>query len=154
MKEISILSLDPYLRIKNAGRLSFGGSQTWFEKKDGFSDRTRHNGGCGLVAVCDFMLWYCLKNRLVPKNFPPSILNGGDYVLEKSEYLDFLRYVSNHGYPILPKFGSFSFAMAAYINHFLTSVESTKRIKFLWQNNPKKRLQQRYNFHSRNTKAL
>ena len=138
--ELKILSLDPYLRIKDNDRRSFGGSQTWFEKKDGFFDRTRHYGGCGLVAVSDFMLWYCLKNRLLPKHFPPSILNGGDYVLEKGEYLEFLRYVSTHGYPILPKLGSFSFAMAAFVNRFLNSVESSKRIKFLWQNDPKKRL--------------
>ncbi len=141
MTEYSILSLDPYIRIKNGDRYAFGGNQMWFEKRGSFYDRTRHHGGCGLVAVCDFMLWYCLKNRLIPKNFPPSFLNGNDFVLEKDEYLEFMRYISLHGYPVMPKYGSFSFEMSAFVNHFLASVGSTERIKFLWQNNPKKRLQ-------------
>ena len=140
MAEKTILSLDPYIRIHNGKSFSFGGNQMWFAKDRSFYDRTRHMGGCGLVAVCDFMLWYCLKNRLVPKNFPPSFLNGGDCMLEKEEYLTFLRHVSTHGYPILPKLGSFSFEMAGFVNHFLASVGAKERIRFLWQNNPKKRL--------------
>ena len=141
MASRTIISLDPYIRVRDGNRLSFGGNQMWFSKKEGFSERTLHQGGCGLVAVCDFMLWYCMKNRRVPKNCPPSFLNGGDYILEKAEYMDFLRYISRHGYPILPKLGSFSFEMAAYVNHFLASVGSSERIRFLWQNNAKKRLE-------------
>ena len=140
MNNYHLISLDPYIRIRDGERFSFGGNQMWFEKKKGFTEHTLHAGGCGLVAVCDFMLWYCIRHRRIPKHFPPSFLNGGDFVLEKAEYMDFLRYVSTHGYPILPKLGSFSFEMAAYVNHFLSSLGTKDRIKFLWQNDPKKRL--------------
>ena len=141
MTELSKCSLDPYIRVNTASGQSFGGSQMWFPKDRGFTEKKLNVGGCGLVAAVDFMLWYCLKNHKVPKNFPEGVLNGDDFLIEKDEYMDFLRYVSTHGYPILPKFGSFSFELSAYLNRFLASVGNRDRIRFLWQNDPKKRLE-------------
>ena len=139
MSRYNGISIDPWIQVRNGGRLSFGGSQMWFEKAAGFRQKTLHMGGCGLVAVCDFMLWYSIKNQRVPKNCPPSFLRGSDFILEKQEYLDFLQYTARSGYPIFPKLGSFSFEMAGFINHFLSSMGSKERIRFLWQNDPKKR---------------
>lgn len=149
MSNPRIHSIGSYIQVQCAGGESFGGSQLWFEEKGSFPDRTRHMGGCGLVAVGDFILYYCMKKG-IDLRASKSPLFGGEHfpalptpeapLFNQAEYLSFLRHLSSHGYPILPKLGSFSFEMAAFLNLFLSSVGAKERVRFLWQNDPKKRL--------------
>ena len=74
MKVSENISLEKnYVRFGDEKGPSFGGSQMWFSREHSLKDRILHDGGCGLVASVDFLLYFCRKNGLKPKEFAPFL---------------------------------------------------------------------------------
>ncbi len=136
------ISLEPYLTVSDETmKASYGGSQTWFSKEMNLSwDRYRNIGGCGLVANCDFILYYCKKNRLRFPDMPKSFIDSDYQYIDKREYMDFLRKTSRLKYPILPYLGSFSFQAPPFVNLFMRQMKQEKRLHFLWKDTAKERM--------------
>lgn len=149
------VSLPFYVHVTDGSSVSYGGSQQWFlsapaasVKKQPFlflKERLNFNaalrsGGCGLVAVCDFMLYYCRKHHIAMKDMPASFKESPSQPIDRTEYLKYLRHKSRTVYPVLPYLGSFSFQAQLLLNLFLKKVRSGKRLRFLRLNTKKERL--------------
>lgn len=149
------VSLPYYVRVTDGTSVSYGGSQQWFADPSGKSGSFRpflflkkhlsrnaalRSGGCGLVAVCDFMLYYCRKHHIAMKDMPASFREAPSQPIDRTEYLKYLRHKSRTVYPVLPYLGSFSFQAQLILNLFLKKARSGKRLRFLWKNTKKERL--------------
>ena len=125
------------IRIRNGGALSYGGNQMWFRKDRAYRDRLLRQGGCGLIASADFLLYYCRKNKLMPMELKELLK---DPEPELPEYLSFIRKSSSlFRYPVFPKIGSFSFEVLRFINRFLKKYQRKERMKYLYLNTKKRR---------------
>lgn len=133
------VSLEPYIEVENGKAPSFGGSQTWFDKEGKIRDRWLHLSSCGLIAACDFLIYFCRSRDLRVKWLPESVWSEAA-VVRKKEYMAFLRRVARRGYPIIPRVGSIGPQIPLYLNHFLRKHRQPYRLFFLWKNTKKKRL--------------
>lgn len=139
MTTYDTVSLAPYIKVENGKAPSFGGSQTWFDKQGKHWDKWLHLSSCGLVAVSDFLIYFC-RNRSLRFKWLPASMWDEEAVLNKKEYMTFLRHVLHHGYPIIPRLGSVGPQVSLYLNHFFRKNRLPYRLGFLWKNTRKKRL--------------
>ncbi len=75
-----------FIRIKDKEQVSFGGNQDWFPQK-----RLAYYG-CGLVSVGDIILYLTKNGKMVPQAIDKQVI--GQEIIEQTEYLDYLRKLS------------------------------------------------------------
>ena len=136
------ISLDyTKVRLEN-GTLSHGGSQQWFPKDEGFRDKAIHTGGCGLIAIFDFMLWYethAAGSRKGPFSglAGKSLMSGP--VPDREAYMDGIRRLYRR-YPSIPKLGTSALLLPVCLNIYLRSRRAKMRVSFLFRNTAGKRM--------------
>lgn len=109
---------DPsYVKIANGTHVSYGGSQMWFAPKDAaHGSRRLAGGGCGLVAMADFLLYWSRKNRdLCPVLIKPLLEKEA---LDKEPYMRYLRLLDRKYLPVLPSVGVTGVQLALAMNLF------------------------------------
>lgn len=135
------VSLD-YIKVRNGETLSHGGSQLWFPKDGDLKDLSIHTGGCGLIAIFDFMLWYEERASQAGKRTfsgPAADVRKTGRIPDRSAYMDGIRALFRR-YPVLPKLGSSSLLLPVYLNLFLLRNHANLRLSFLFRNTKEKRM--------------
>ena len=139
------ISID-YVKVRQGDSFSHGGSQLWFPKDGSARDLSIHSGGCGLIAACDFMLWYenyAEKQGKTRFSGPVAKLRkeaqkdaSGP---EKEAYMDCIRQLFKR-FPVLPKLGSSSLLLPLFLNLYLWKNHAHMRLSFLFNNTADKRM--------------
>lgn len=119
MREAVDINLkDPsYVKMKDGACVSYGGSQMWLAP-DGSNRGSRRlaGGGCGLVAMADFLLYWSRQNRdLCPGSIEPLLENAEP---DKERYLRYLRILDRKYLPVFPSVGVNGFQLALAMNLF------------------------------------
>lgn len=131
-----------YIKIRQGDTCSHGGSQLWFPKDGDARDRSIHTGGCGLIAVCDFMLWY--ENYAAARGKgrfygPVAKLRKNGPEPERQAYMDCIRKLFRY-FPVLPKLGSSALFLPLFLNLYLLRNHASMRLSFLFRNTADKRM--------------
>ena len=136
------VSID-YVHIRCGQQYSHGGSQLWFPKNESARDLSIHTGGCGLIAACDFMLWYenhaasgSEKSRFYG---PVAKLRKSNPEPDQAAYMDCIRQLYKY-FPVLPKLGSSAFFLPLFLNLYLLRNRAHMRFSFLFNNTADKRM--------------
>ncbi len=146
---IELLTED-YLKISG----SYGGNQGWF-KDDQFSHDDEINyGGCGLIAMADYLLYLSLADHQLAKSLPglvkPQQLKGATYeMFVKSLYYKYLKPWRN---PLFsPKkyqkdanfvLGIQGWQLKKGLNRYFKQSQSQRRVKFISLKNHKHKISQ------------
>ena len=133
------IALDPYISVDRKGQTSFGGSQTWFPKDEKGHLRTLHEGGCGLIAAADFLLYYGRKEKTFVKAMPKAFIAAPDKPLSEEDYLALVNSLSKFSFPVIPKLGAFSFEICLFMNRFFKKTGRDERLTYLIFNTKKRR---------------
>ena len=133
------IALDPYISVDRKGQTSFGGSQTWFPKDEKGHLRTLHEGGCGLIAAADFLLYYGRKEKIFVKAMPKAFIAAPDKPLSEEDYLALVNSLSKFSFPVIPKLGAFSFEICLFMNRFFKKTGRDERLTYLIFNTKKRR---------------
>lgn len=138
---------EDYVHVQTEDRCTCGGNQGWFHDHIKNKNTRLENGGCGLVASCDLIL-YLLKRKInysmdteemtlhekrrtfIPRSFIAHPLEP----INREAYVQFLRKTSMLRYPIFPKLGSFNFEVLLYVNRMLRKINDERHLHFLWNN--------------------
>ena len=138
MSSLKDFSLEKdYVHIKTDAGVSFGGSQMWFKKEKSRKDKRLHQGGCGLVASMDLLLYYCKKNGIAPAELRKVLEEEAP---ERNDYLDLLRKNATlFRYPVSSRFGSLSFEVTHFVNRFMRKHERKERLRHLFLNTKRRR---------------
>lgn len=90
---------------------SYGGSQTWF------SEKVIYQGGCGLVAAGDLLL-YLGMYRKGCRTEEVHRLSGIDGSLSKAPYQKYLKQLKRRYFPFMTRFGLPYWALAVGVNRY------------------------------------
>ena len=137
-KDISV----DYVQIRQGNTFSHGGSQLWFPKDGTFKDAAIRTGGCGLIAILDFMLWYenrAGKGRKSLFSEPADVARKNGPVPDREAYMDGIRRLFRR-YPSLPKLGTSSLFLPLFLNLYLLRNRAKIRVSFLFRNTADKRM--------------
>lgn len=107
-----------YIRVREEKGFSYGGNQNWF------SDKILSGYGCGLVAIGDIILYMGKGHKPVIKNVYNKM--NSKVLLEKEEYLDFLKKLSRGIFWVPPK-GMIGPAIAISFNIYAICHKSSAR---------------------------
>ncbi len=117
-ESVNIELKDPsYVKISNGAHMSYGGSQMWFSPNgaDRGSGRLA-GGGCGLVAMADFLLYWSRKNREQCPGLMHPLLENAEP--DKERYIQYLRILDRKYLHVLPSVGVTGFQLALAMNLF------------------------------------
>lgn len=107
-----------YIRVREEKGFSYGGDQNWFQ------DGILKGYGCGLVAIGDIILYMAKGHKPVIKNVYDKM--NSKVLLEKEEYLGFLRRLSRGLFLVPPK-GMIGPAIALGFNIYAICHKSSAR---------------------------
>lgn len=117
-----------YPKVKNADRISYGGSQTWADSK------SIERCGCGLVASADLLLY--LHRWHFDGDAAPEI--SASWPIERGQYEKLMKRLERY-MPIIPPFGMTGFGLAIGLNLYFARYKMPYRIRWgvpaekLWQ---------------------
>jgi len=109
---------DPsYIKITNGEQESYGGSQMWFASKETSPGSKRlAGGGCGLIAMSDFLLYWGRQNRDLCPGLVSVLLEN--QTPDQEPYMRYVRTIDRKFLPVLPALGVSGFQISLAMNLF------------------------------------
>ena len=109
---------DPsYVKIVNGAQNSYGGSQMWFAPNETARGSKRlTGGGCGLIAMSDFPLYWGRQNRNLCPGLVKALLENE--APDKEPYMRYVRTIDRNFLPVLPAVGVNGFQLSLAMNLF------------------------------------
>lgn len=105
--------------------VSYGGAQTWFfnmDEKKWYSlleqDYTLRKKGCGLISGSDVMLYLSLKKQKYMTPGTALVVENTSGNLNYDTYMDYLYYMSDRYFTVLPMVGAIGTNISLGINHY------------------------------------
>lgn len=101
----------PYIAVTEAGKLSYGGNQSWYK------GRVIQRYGCGAVAGTDLLLYLSLhKEYCRGKEFLE--ISGENGILDTEQYLENFQKMKRRYFPVIPGFGMPGWLLASGVNRY------------------------------------